>query len=87
MELDPVQAPLRVSNPATGEASVLATILAPGGAAVTVSPWLIQTTWSSGRSPNRTLPSGWARRLVRPYSLTPVRSTRPPSALAMACWP
>ncbi len=60
---------------------MLATTLEPGGAAVTVSPWLIHTTWSSGRSRNSTLPSGWARRLVRPYSLTPVASTRPPRAL------
>ena len=75
------------SNPATGEASVLATTLAPGGGAVMVSPWLIQTTWVPGRSPNSRLPSGWARRVVRPYSLTPVASTRPPRTWAMACWP
>ena len=71
---------------ATGAASVRAFTANPAGASTTVSEWLIQTVPSAGRSARRT-PGARTLSPVRPYSRTPVGSTRPPSASAMACWP
>ncbi len=71
---------------ATGETGVWASTLKPAGALVMVSPWLIHTVCSSGRSSSRT-PSSSTVRSVLPYSRTPVGSTVPPSERAISCVP
>ena len=58
----------------------------PGGAALTASPWLIQTFCSSGRSPN-SRPSVVTVSGVPPYSRSPVRATVPPRLAAIAWKP
>ena len=54
----------------------------PSGAAVTESPWDIQTLWWAG-SPARRVPDSTTLTGVRPYSRAPVGETSPPSDCAM----
>ena len=75
------------SNAAIGVPALAAVTVKPGGAAATESPWLIQTFCWVG-SPDSSVPSGSVTvSAVPPYSRRPVRSTRPPSAAAMAWKP
>ena len=80
--LHPGQAPVRFSKPATAAPALLATTSNPSGAAVTASPWLIQTGWTLGSPECSSPPVTFSS--VRPYSLVPVWATVPPSACAMA---
>ena len=55
----------------------------PAGAAVTESPWLIHTVWSTSCALSSCeVPSTLSRR-VAPYSRTPVGETVPSSAAAI----
>ena len=76
------------------ELGVLAISLKPGGSAVTLSPWLIQTfsmpwpsavRWSSIPSRRRVCPR--ARTSAWPNSRTFPGSTLPPSWCAIVCMP
>jgi hypothetical protein len=49
------------STAATGVASVCAVTAKPGGAAVAVSPWDIQTVWRDGRPARSIPPAGGSR--------------------------
>ena len=71
------------SNAATGAPEDEAVVVNPSGAAVTPSPWLIQTGCSAGMSPC-SRPGSVTCRSVRPYSRSPVCATVPPSAEAMS---
>ena len=74
------------SKAATGAPVEVAVTVNPGGAALTASPWLIQTFCSSGRSPN-SRPSVVTVSGVPPYSRSPVRATVPPREAAIAWKP
>ena len=72
------------SNAATGAPGVDAVTRTPSGAAVTASPWLIQTDWLSGWPANRIDAPSVTLMGVAPYSDRPVRCTVPPSARTIA---
>jgi hypothetical protein len=74
------------SNAAIGVVSDDAVTVAPGGAAVTESRWLIHTTWSGWRSRNST-PEGSSSTSALPNSETSFDSTTPPSSRAISCIP
>ena len=75
------------SKPATATRSVDAVTVKPSGAAVTESPWLIQTGCVPGRPACSTPPESVTASSVRPYSRVPSGATSPPSARAMAWKP
>ena len=60
-------------------ADVEASSVKPSGAAVTESPWDIQTLWCAGTPASR-VPGSTTLTGVRPYSRAPVGDTSPPSA-------
>ena len=70
------------SNAATGVPPVEASRVKPSGAAVTESPWDIQTLCCSGMPASR-VPDSTTLTGVRPYSRAPVGETVPPSDWAM----
>ena len=74
------------SNAATGVTRVEASTSKPGGAAITESPWDIQTVWSAGRSASRVPPRSTLTG-VRPYSRAPVGETAPPRPWAISWKP
>ena len=76
----------RSSIAAIGVVSVDAVTSKPGGAATTLSRWLIQQLCSVGISPNSSAPPA-SRTGVLPNSPIPVLETVPPRALAIACIP
>ena len=74
------------SNAATGVTSVEASTVKPAGAAVTESPWDIQTVCSVGISVSR-VPGSRTATWVRPYSRAPVWATSPPRPRAISWKP
>ena len=69
---------------ATGAPAVVAVTTNPSGASLTESPWDIHTDCSGGSCANSADDEAVIDSGVRPNSLKPVRSTRPPRARAMA---
>ena len=67
-----------------GVSVVVAVTANPGGAWETESPWLIHTPSVAGRSRSSVPFGSVTRSSVAPYSRRPVRSTRPPNAVAIA---
>ena len=77
----------RSSKAATSAPAERAVTVKPSGAADTESPWLIHTDCSAGRPRNRAESGAVTVSGVRPNSASPVRSTVPPRARAMAWKP
>ncbi len=80
----PARRPATSSNAATGAPGEPAVTMNPSGAAVTLSPWLIQTGSVAGRSRSSTPASAETASGVPPNSRCPVCATVPPSACAIA---
>ena len=74
------------SNAATGVTVVEARTVKPAGAAVTESPWDIQTVCSAGISLS-SVPGSTTLTPVRPYSRAPVWATSPPRPRAISWKP
>ena len=75
------------SNAATGAPVEVAVTVNPGGAALTASPWLIQTDCSTGSVAEQPRPPVVTVSGVPPYSRSPVCATVPPRLCAIAWKP